>query len=286
MNMTTLNTPPEKKSDGAADLLTLIQKLPVQTTPEGQAIIDKLVAQAAKAMDALMNLLQGEDRALKARAEFALHGITLYVTRPGAADARRLVVGLMVTHLSALKDPELRKLLISQLQLCGDDAAVPVLGKCLCQRQVHGPAVSALTSIGTAKAVAAMAGKMGTAKGRQRIALMQALGRCKAAQHAGLLVPLATSEDRDTAEAALWSLARMGAPAGITPLVAAAKKGKGFEQDLACQWSLQLARALAGKGDRAKALSLCQAIKSIAISARKRPLSRAANAAVEWIESL
>ena len=95
---------------------------------------------------------QGDDSKIR----FALHGLSHYVSRPGAEEERASYAAALIRLMTAEKRPGAKAFLIRQLQLAGKDDAVEALGGCLRDAALVNPAAQALVAIGSPKAGSAL----------------------------------------------------------------------------------------------------------------------------------
>ncbi|MCX8037072.1 MAG: HEAT repeat domain-containing protein [Candidatus Sumerlaeia bacterium] len=152
-------------------------------------------------------------RTRQAGARFALHGMAMHVSRPGAEGERRAYVAILLDALRSNLPVEVKKFLIEQLQIAGRAEAVPVLARCLDDEALAESARQALEANPAEEAVAALRKALGGAKGTLRIGIIQALGARRDKQSVDLLIEEIRKSDLLPVRcAALIALGQIGDP--------------------------------------------------------------------------
>ena len=126
---------------------------------------------------------------------------------------RAAYIEVLTAALSKDRQPGVKAFLVRQLQLVGDDSAVPTLGKLLLDPEVYDFVAQALVTIGSDAARAALRAAYPEAQGPCRIAIIQALGVLRDSESADRLAEDANGPDRGIQLAALAALATMESPA-------------------------------------------------------------------------
>ena len=109
------------------------------------------------------------------KSKYALHGLTHYVSRPGAEADRKRFAQTLAEELSADHSDELKAFLVRQLQMCGRSAEVPALAKLLSSNRLCNPASQALASIGGSLALKSLRDALSSAEGWRRAAISHAI---------------------------------------------------------------------------------------------------------------
>ncbi len=237
----------------AAGATALVDKLTWAAPKDGQAAIEAIAAKAPAAVVNVASLLREPGKGDDAKARFALHGVALQAAAGKSEAVRQAVTQGLVSALSAAPGVEVKAFLVRQLQIVGKDEAVPALAPLLSDKRLCGPAVQALTCIGSDQAKAALRKALAGADSTIVTGLVQALGKLRDAAAADTLLQRADSTDPDVRAAALYALANIGEPAVAPRLEAAMGSAKGFAQARAERHYLLLAQRRAEAGDVATA---------------------------------
>jgi HEAT repeat protein len=179
------------------------------------------------------------------RAEYVLHGLAVYVGRPGNEEQLRTLADTLASQLGSKEVPKaVQGLLIRELQVVGDAKAVEPLGKMLADEDLCEYAAQALVAIGPG-AAGQLRSALGKVKGRCRVTLVQNLGVARGGgRTARLLRKCLSDQDRDVRLAAAWALAKMGDAASVDSILKMANAEPGWERIKATQACLVLAENL------------------------------------------
>jgi len=235
----------------AGELAALVNKAPnadkdgKYTGPsrEDAEVVYKEVLKGGKdGVCALVKLLSDAGDGSDYKARYAVHGLCIYVGQAGKEAERKLVGdGLM----ASLKDapPNIATFLIGELHFLMERRAVPVLAKYLTDAKLYEPAVRALETLreGAAEPIR---GALPNAKGRNKLALIQALGKLRDVESCNAIVPSLSAGDSDERTTAADALAAIGCVDAISPLLQHWDKVKGFESTRAANACFRLAAHL------------------------------------------
>lgn len=157
--------------------------------------------------------------------DYALSGLTHYVSAKGKESERLTVANAYLKALDLVNERETKAFIIRQLQRIGQDESVDKLGSYLTDESLAGPAASALAAIGSEKAGAVLLSALKTAsntKNKQEIVL--AIGEAKITESEDVLQTLLGSGDTDLEKDVLYALSRVGTSASLKSLAEAAEK--------------------------------------------------------------
>jgi len=253
-----------------AKLAELLDKMHKVNSVEGQPILAEILQLGPGALKEVCGMVLPPGKGNDANAHYALHGLALYVVRPGAEAERKLYADAIIAALAAATDREVKAFFIRQLQLAGRDEAVPPLAKLLASPDLYEPATQALTRIATPAAVEAMAKALPDAKGGTRVTLIKALGQLRAKGIAPSILADAASNDPALRRAALYALANIADP-GAAPLLAkAADVPSPYERSKATAFYLLFARRLAESGDKVNCARICRELIKTRTAPRER----------------
>jgi len=236
----------------------LVARMPAESIAAGQALAAQMVQLGPAGMGELVRMLlppgAGDDR----QARLALNGLAFYVTRPGAEKERRMFSRVLLEALQVPGDPQVKAFLISLLQQVGKGEAVAPLSQLLSDPELGEPAARALVGIAAPGVVPALLRALPAATGRNRLALIQALGDLRARAAVKAILPYAASEEADLRRTAWYALANIGDPTAAEALAQAARSKDPGERAYATSLTLTLARRLAETGKKEEAAKLCR----------------------------
>jgi hypothetical protein len=189
------------------------------------------------------------------RAGLAVHLVALHVSGEKQSDARRLFCDAVASRLGGEDTPTgVKRFLIRELQVAGDESVVPQLGALLGDEELSEPAVQALVAIGNASA-SVLRAALETASGSRRVSIIQALGVLRDPDAASKVGEVLGTDDPVARLAAASAIANI-APDGpiIESVLRVADQAVGWERIQATKACLVFAERLAkkGKGDASR----------------------------------
>jgi HEAT repeat protein len=185
----------------------------------------------------------------------------------------------LASTLGGGKPKEVRAFVLRQLQVAGDKAVAPALGKQLADAELCEPAAQALLAIHDG-AVEQFRAALPKATGKQRLTVVQALGVLRDEKSAGALRKLAADKERDTRLAALWAVANIGDANSLETVVKAADTKVPYERIKATQACLVLAERLEATGKKAAAGRIYAHLKKARTDASEKYVRDAAEKAL------
>ncbi|NOZ22022.1 MAG: DUF1080 domain-containing protein [Planctomycetes bacterium] len=236
----------------------ILDKMPAESSAAGVKLIAELAKMGPDAIKDVCKMLVPPGTGDDSKARYALNGLAMYCSRPGAEAERKMYAAVLIDALKNAFDGETKAFLIRQLQLVGKDDAVPTLSGYLNDERLCNPAVEALLAIRTSAATQAMVKALPAAKGKRALTLIRALAQCRAKEAADAIKPYATSQDTDTRRAALYALANIGCASAAGTLAKAAGAKSPFERARATSYYLLLARRLAEAGNKDQCAKICR----------------------------
>ena len=188
---------------------------------------------------------------------YLLHAIALRVGDKGREKEKLVFTEALASLLGGVNPPPgAQEYLLRELQCAGGPEVVKTLGELLEKPGIWEHALSVLVAIG-AGAGEPLRKALAGAKGRRRLAILQALGSIRDTASTAALAGATEDKDENTRLAAGWSLARIATPACVQPVVKAAAKAKSWEKIQANKAALLLAENLAASGNKDKAREAC-----------------------------
>jgi HEAT repeat protein len=194
---------------------------------------------------------KGEDY----KARYLLHAVATHVRRPDAEQERRMVSEALASTLDGARPSIIKAYVLEELEWVGGPESVAAVSKLLLDPELYDFAIRALVNI---RAAAPMRAALPGAKGRNRVALTQALGVLRAAKSVPAVTQALRDADRDLRLAAAHALANSGDPAAVEPLLKAAATEAPYERSQLINSLLLLARRLGEAGDKKAAERICR----------------------------
>ena len=214
-------------------------------------VFDPVLAGGRDAVAGLVAMLNEVDDGKDWRVRYTLHGLAVYTCRPGKEDERTAVRDAFLAALGQDRPTPVKAFLVRELATVGDKRAVAAVAALLADPDLGLDAAATLVAIGDGAAEAFRAA-LGKAAGRNRLQVLQALGRLKDAAAAPALMEAAGDADAEVCLEAVWALARLGHAPAADACLKAVEMG-GWERIKAAQACLLLAETLAAAGNKADA---------------------------------
>jgi len=222
-------------------------------------VFDPILAGGRDAVAGLVALLNEVDDGKDWRVRYTLHGLAVYTCRPGKENERTAVLDAFLAALGQNRPTPIKAFLVRELATVGDKRAVPALGVLLADPALGLDAAASLVAIGDGIAEVFRAA-LGEARGRNRLQVLQALGRLKDAAAVPAFMEAAGDADPAVRLEAVWGLARLGHAPGADACLKAVEMG-GFERIKAAQACLLLAENLAAAGKKADAKTVYERLR-------------------------
>ncbi len=248
----TAQTPAQRTATTIAT--DVLAQMPARDQALYNQLIRDLAAAGEEGIDLLAGRLNAPGQGSNAAVEYALSGLTRFVTAQADEQARLTTARAYIRALDKADDREKKALLIRELQLLGKDESVEALAAYLHDEALSGPASRALSAIGTEKAgqtlLAALKQRAGTPQTRKDI--IRALADVGAPGAETVLQTYLGSADEALQKEVCYALSRLGTEASLAPLAeAAAKAGYTMEPTGANEAYITLIGRIAGKNPKA-----------------------------------
>ncbi|OGD23916.1 MAG: hypothetical protein A2Y70_03955 [Candidatus Aminicenantes bacterium RBG_13_64_14] len=199
---------------------------------------------------------EGDD----AKARFAVNGLAVYVTRPGAESERAVFARALLASLAGSRDKNVAAFLLSQIQAAGKKESIKPLAGYLVDETLAGPAAAALQTIGGPEAARVLLKSLDAAPLIARLAIIKALGELRSREAVKRILRFAESGDEGLRRTALFALANIGDPAA-GPVLSKSRVVSSFrERSAAPSLYLLYARRLTESGKTSEALSAARAV--------------------------
>ncbi len=238
-----------------ADVGALIEKLPAQSPAQSARIFGALTDQGEAAVAELAAMLRDPEEGGDVQARFALHGMALWVARPGAEAEREAYAKAVAAQFGNATCPEAGRFLVRQLLYAGGKESVEALAGLVLDQELGLSAIDDLTAIGPAGAEPLRAA-LPRAQGRLRIAVIDALGSMRDDKTLTALAFAAGEADREVRLAALFALADSADETAVDVIGKAVLSATGYERAMATAAMLRLAERFREGGKSAQALKI------------------------------
>jgi len=251
----------------AASLSDIVAKMPAQDFAQGAPLIAEIIKSGPGGLKELCGMITPPADVADAKARFALHGVVLYVKRPGAETQRAMVEKALLEAMAGAKQADLKQFFIHQIELCGSDSASKPLGKLLGDERLCEPATRALLRIGSQGAIAEIRAALTGAADARLITIVRALGKARDKASAKAIAKYATFDETTLRHVAWFALANIG-DASSTGVLAKAAEAKGnYERSVGVKYYLLLARRIGEGGDKSACAKICRGL----LATRTRP---------------
>lgn len=271
---------------GAADAKSraaaILAQFPAQSAAQKDALCAQILGLGPEALTEICARVLPTWKGDDSRARFAVNGLAVYVTRPGAEAERAVFARVLLESLARTQDPTLAAFFLSQLQLAGKREAIRPLEKYLVDDALAGPAAAALLAIGGPRATQAMLKALDEAPRDARLALLQAIGETRSREAVRRILPFADSADEGLRQAALFALANGGDPAAGPALARSRVTASHAERSQAPSLYLLHARRLVESGHAVEGLA---AARTVLASYQNPSESQHASAALALVVS-
>ena len=131
------------------DLSAIYKSIPASDHQAAEEIGKQLVAGGPATVEQLVGSVGdkfGDSKGVM--PTYALHGLVVYASRPGADAERKMVAESLAKQLEAKHSSDTKSFIITQLQLCGRKEEIPALAKFLSDDKLCEPATQAMLAIG------------------------------------------------------------------------------------------------------------------------------------------
>lgn len=236
----------------------LLAKMPTDSIADGQKLMAELVQMGPGAVKEVCQMLVPPGTGDDAKVQFALNGLTMYVSRPDAEAERKMVADVFIESLGQASDNEVKAFLIRQIQLVGKEEAIAPLSRLLADERLCDPAARALVTLGTPAAVVELAKALPTAQGKNLATILNAVAGLRVKEAAGEIAKHTSDPDVETRRLALYALANLGDPSSGEVLAKAAQAPSFYERAKATSYCLLYAQRLAESGQKDACAKICR----------------------------
>jgi HEAT repeat protein len=242
----------------AAEVSSLLARFPASDAAGRDEVCAEITRLGPRAVGEICRRLLPPDKGDSSQAQFALNGLAVYVTRPGAERERLDYVGSLLAAVETSRDEWIRTFLISQIEVAGREEAVKPLAKYLRDESLSGPAARAIQSIGSPQAARALLKALGAVPEAAKPILIKALGELRSREAFKKIIPYASSPDPDLRRIARFALANIGDARAAEVLGQSRVAASPLERSEAPSFLLLFAERLIESGDEGPGLDICR----------------------------
>src|SRR5690554_2246945 len=189
-----------------------LAQMPANDLEHRDKVMAEIIDLGAEGFNKMSQLLTapgvGDDTAVR----FALNSLSRYASAFGREDARQVVENGLIEALKSHDDPEVKTVLMNQLNLAGQEKAVEAVKGYLIDKDLVEPAAQILVAIGSPEAKKILVEALSSASDAEAITLVQAVGKYKSEAALGKITSLAGSSDSNMRKVAMAAIAEIAHP--------------------------------------------------------------------------
>ncbi|MDA7614035.1 HEAT repeat domain-containing protein [Verrucomicrobiales bacterium] len=221
--------------------------------PESAKIYDTLLNQGADSIRQVVGMLQVIDDGTDYKPRYVIHGLVMHAGKPEKQVQRKLLRETLCSELQEDYPASIKGYLLRQLQLCGNDSSVPVIGAFLLDEENWEYAAQALQAIGGNASLGQFRATLAKAASSEKhlLTALQALGSFQDAPSAAAVRKHLSHESETIRLATAWALAMMADAEAVPGLLKLVDNTSGWARLQVVDFSLTLADKLAVAGKNA-----------------------------------
>lgn len=228
----------------------VLAQMPAQKTEQYYKQIKDLSSTGEDGVLQLIKMINPPGKGSNASVEYALSGLSHYVTGNGLEAERLTTVKAYIKALDIVNDNDTKAFIIRQLEITGKDEAVAKLSTYLNDTSLSGPAARALASIDTPAAGKALQNALGTASDKSQEDIVLAIAKMQLAESEMRLKTLLNSNNPNLQKVVLYALSHCGSKVSLPELATAAEKaGYAMEPTGANEAYIALIKRVLAQGD-------------------------------------
>lgn len=179
----------------------------------------------------LVKMINPPGKGSNANVEYALSGLSHYVSAQGQESSRAVVANAYIKALDVVTDREIKTFIIRQLQIAGKDESVTKLSSYLNDESLSGPASRALAAINSESSGVVLVDALKTVSNdKSKKDILIAIAEMQIPTAEGALKSLVGTGDDDMQKTVLYALSRVGSKASL-PILASAAEKAGFAME-------------------------------------------------------
>ncbi|MFV0419017.1 MAG: family 16 glycoside hydrolase [Dysgonomonas sp.] len=209
----------------------VLAQMPAQQGSQYDNQMKDLASTGEEGILQLVKMINPPGKGSNDNVEYALNGLSSYVSADGQETARLVTANTYIKALDLVTDREIKAFLIRQLQIVGKDESVTKLSSYLNDESLSGPACRALAAIGSPSSSKALLNALSTASNdRSKKDIIEAIAEIQVPESEGALKALIGAGDDNMQKTVLYALSRVGTKASLPELATAAEKA-GFTME-------------------------------------------------------
>ncbi|GAB6120953.1 DUF1080 domain-containing protein [Dysgonomonas termitidis] len=203
----------------------VLAQMPAQQTKQYYNQIKDLASTGEEGVLLLVKMMNPPGKGTNSQIEYALSGLSHYVSADGMEAQRLITSNAYVKALDMVFDREIKAFIIRQLELIGKDEAVAKLSTYLDNESLSGSAASALSAINTPSSQKALLNALSASTNDESAeSIILAVAKLKIADAEDTLKRLLDTTNPDKRKTVLYALSKAGSKASLPDLASAAEK--------------------------------------------------------------
>ena len=247
----------------------VLAQMPAKTQADFDKQMQDLSNTGEEGVQLLMNGFNAPGKGSNAAVEYALSGLTSFVSANGQEAARKAVEQGYLKALAKTSEREAQAFIVRQLQAIGSDASVNALKGYLNNSNMADPAANALSVIGTEGAKSALLTALqGSTDNSIKKTLVRAIGKAGVTAAEPTLQSLLGTGDGELQKEVLGALSQVGSSSSLAALgKAAAATGFTLEKTGANEAYIALLKRVMNQGGASVAQKAAQKLMADAAKA-------------------
>ena len=248
----------------------VLAQMPTQQKANYDKLINDLSGTGEEGVISLIKKMNAPSQGSNAQVDYALSGLSHYVSASGNENARKIIANAYCKALDMVNERETKAFIIRQLQIMGGDECVETLKKYLNDDSLCGPAARALSAIDTEKSDQVLLDALNSAGNSCKGNIVRAIADSDVAEAEEALLALVNSKDTKLEKEVLYALSRCGSKSSLKTLSDKAKTaGYTMEPTDANEAYITLIKRLVAQGDIKEAKKQASALLKNATKARQ-----------------
>jgi HEAT repeat protein len=244
----------------AADVTALVESMPkadretdgkyTGPSPEtAEQAVRQILDGGVESVLKLVGMLDAADDGSDYKAHYLLHATATYSAETGRERHRKTVVAALLRGLAADAPTAVKARLLEELKWVGRAESVGPVGRFLADETLGAQAADVLVAVGTDSAAEAMRDALPRAEGRNRLHLIQGLGRLGDREAVPVLMRSLEASKRAERIAAAVALAQIADPSAAVAVLKAADTDDVRQRRLITHAALEMAANLTDRPD-------------------------------------
>lgn len=228
----------------------VLAQMPSQQTEQYNNQIKDLVSAGEEGIFQLVKMMNPHGKGSNAQVEYALSGLSHYVSVEGLEEERMVTSNAYIKALDTVDDNDIKIFIIRQIGLIGKDEAVVKLSTFLDNKILGGAAARALSEIDTQDSRKALLNAFSSATDDKLAGdIISAIAKLQVSEAESILRQSLNTNNPDKRKNVLYALSRVGSKASLKDLSTAAEKDNyTMGKDGACEAYISLIKRIMSEG--------------------------------------